>query len=245
MWFPCRLSVRAKSRSYGKFANGVKIGGWVAAVTIVWAAGTAGLSVRPACGAERPITIVALGDSLTAGYGLRSSDTFPVKLQLALQAKGTDVRVINAGASGDTMSGGLARLDWSVQDGADGVILELGANDALRALDPAVTRKALDAILRRLAERKIPVLLCGMFAPRNLGADYTTVYDRMFRDLSKQYGVIFYPFFLAGVTADPKLNQPDGLHPLAAGVDVIVARILPDVERLIERIRARRSGREG
>jgi acyl-CoA thioesterase I len=201
--------------------------------------------MRHARSAERPITIVALGDSLTAGFGVRSGDAFPAKLQRALVAKGMDVRIINAGASGDTMSGGLARLDWSVADGAEGVIVELGANDALRGTDPAVTRKALDAILRRLGERKIPVLVCGMLAPRNMGAEYASAFDAIFPDLASQYGAILYPFFLDGVAGNPKLNQPDGLHPLASGVDVIVDQVLPDVERLIARIKARRSGREG
>jgi acyl-CoA thioesterase-1 len=223
----------------------MKIGGWVAAVTILWAAIAGEPSLRPASGAEQPITIVALGDSLTAGYGVRASEAFPVKLLRALVAKGMDVRVINAGVSGDTTSGGLARLDWSVPDGVEGVILELGANDALRGTDPAVTRNALDTMLRRLGERKIPVLLCGMLAPRNLGADYANAFDAIFPDLASQYGAILYPFFLDGVMGDRKLNQPDGLHPLASGVDVIVSRVLPDVERLIARIRARRSGHEG
>jgi acyl-CoA thioesterase-1 len=148
------------------------------------------------------------------------------------------VAISNAGVSGDTMSGGLARLDWSVPPGTDAVILELGANDALRGLDPAVTRRALDDILRALAARHIPVLLCGMLAPRNLGSDYARAFDPIFPELAKAYGTVFYPFFLDGVTADPKLNQHDGLHPTAAGVDVIVARILPRVEELIARAKA-------
>jgi acyl-CoA thioesterase-1 len=136
------------------------------------------------------------------------------------------------------MSGGLARLDWSVPPGTDAVILELGANDALRGIDPAVTRRALDGILSALAKRNIPVLLCGMLAPRNLGTDYAAAFDPIFPDLAKTYGVVFYPFFLDGVAADPKLNQHDGLHPTAAGVDVIVAKILPKVEELIARVKA-------
>jgi acyl-CoA thioesterase I len=189
----------------------------------------------PAAAADRPMRIVALGDSLTAGYGLPRADAFPVKLQRALAAKGVNVEIANAGVSGDTVAGGLDRLDWSVPDGTDAVILELGANDALRGLDPALTRKELGEILDRLSGRKIPVLLCGMLAPRNLGTDYVRAFDAIYPDLASQYGAILYPFFLAGVATDPKLNQRDGLHPTAAGVDIIVSRILPDVERLIAR----------
>jgi len=199
----------------------------------------------PAAAADKPVAIVALGDSLTAGYGLPNRDAFPAKLAQALAAKGIAVTVSNAGVSGDTMSGGLARLDWSVPPDTDAVILELGANDALRGLDPAVTRRALDAMLGALARRNIPVLLCGMLAPRNLGADYARAFDPMFAELAKQYGTIFYPFFLDGVAADAKLNQNDGLHPTAAGVDVIVAKILPKVEELVARVRAKRDAKQG
>jgi acyl-CoA thioesterase-1 len=183
--------------------------------------------------ADHPVRIVALGDSLTAGYGLAANEAFPVKLQHALAAKGLATDIANAGVSGDTTSGGLARLDWSVPDGTDAVILELGANDALRGLDPTVTRGALDAMLRRLSERHIPVLLCGMLAPRNMGTDYGRAFDAIYSDLAKAYGAILYPFFLDGVAAEPKLNQRDGLHPTATGVDVIVDKILPAVERLV------------
>ena len=196
------------------------------------------LWVGPAVAADRPLNIVALGDSLTAGYGLPNQDAFPVKLQQALAAKGVAVAVSNAGVSGDTMSGGLARLDWSVPPETDAVILELGANDALRGVDPAVTRRALDAILAALAKRNIPVLLCGMLAPRNLGADYARAFDPMFAELAKAHGTVLYPFFLDGVAADAKLNQRDGLHPTAAGVDVIVGKILPQAEELVARAHA-------
>jgi acyl-CoA thioesterase-1 len=203
------------------------------------------LSAVPAAAAEKPLTIVALGDSLTAGYGLKNHDAFPAKLQEALAAKGIAVTVNNAGVSGDTMSGGLARLDWSVPPETDAVILELGANDALRGLDPAVTRRALDAILAALARRNIPVLLCGMLAPRNMGADYASAFDPMFPELAKTYGAVLYPFFLDGVATDPKLNQGDGLHPTAAGVDVIVMKILPKVEELIARAQTKNGTRKG
>jgi acyl-CoA thioesterase-1 len=192
----------------------------------------------PALAADKPLQIVALGDSLTAGLGLESQDAFPAKLQQALAAKGIAATITNAGVSGDTMTNGLARLDWSVPPGTDAVILELGANDALRGIDPAVTRRALDGILSGLAKRKIPVLLAGMLAPRNLGTDYARQFDALFPDLAKANGVVFYPFFLDGVAADAKLNQHDGLHPTAAGVDVIVAKILPKVEELIARAKA-------
>ena len=142
--------------------------------------------------------------------------------------------------SGDTASGGLGRLDWSVPDGTDAVILELGANDALRGLDPSLTKTALDTILRKLTDRHIVVLLAGMRAPRNMGPDYTRDFDAIYPALASTYAVVFYPFFLDGVAADPKLNQGDGLHPNAAGVDAIVARILPRVEELISRARAAR-----
>jgi acyl-CoA thioesterase I len=192
----------------------------------------------PAHGAGRPLTIVALGDSLTAGYGLPAVDAFPAQLQRALARKGIEADIVNAGVSGDTTSGGLARLDWSVPDGSDAVILELGANDALRGVDPATTRKALDAMLRRLKERKIPVLLCGMAAPPNLGPEYGRAFNAIYGDLAGQYDAILYPFFLAGVAADSKLNQHDGLHPTAAGISVIVERVLPKVEQLIARAKA-------
>lgn len=194
---------------------------------------------RSAPAADRPITIVALGDSLTAGLGLASQDAFPAKLQKALAAKAIAVTIADAGVSGDTTTGGLARLDWSVPAGADGVILELGANDALRGVDPAAPRAALESILRRLKERGIPVLLCGMLSPPNLGADYARTFNAIYPDLARTYDALFYPFFLDGVVGQRRLNQGDGLHPTAAGVDVIVARILPKVEELVARIRAK------
>ncbi len=218
----------------------MKIGARAGAVTILCAAlvGANPAAMRPGSAAERPIKIVALGDSLTAGYGLPGNEAFPVKLQRALAGKGIDVQIVNAGVSGDTTSGGLARLDWSVPDGTDAVMLELGANDALRGIDPQVPRKALEAILSRLKERKIPVLLCGMLAPPNMGAEYGQAFDAIYPDLAARYGAILYPFFLAGVVSDPKLNQRDGLHPTAAGVDIIVDKILPQVEELVARVKA-------
>jgi acyl-CoA thioesterase-1 len=191
-------------------------------------------------GAAEPLRIVALGDSLTAGLGLPASAAFPARLEQALRAKGMAVTITNAGVSGDTASDGLARLDWSVPEGTDAVILELGANDALRGIDPAVTRKALAEILDRLRQRRLPVLLCGMLAPRNLGEDYGHKFDAIYPDLAASSGVLLYPFFLDGVATDGKLNQRDGMHPTAAGVDVIVARILPKVQELIQQAKAGR-----
>jgi acyl-CoA thioesterase-1 len=220
----------------------MKMGGWSATVVTLC---VIGMCMAVVAGylraAERPLNIVVLGDSLTAGYGLAASEAFPAQLQRALDAGGVAVKVANAGVSGDTTIGGLSRLDWSVPDGTDAVILELGANDALRGFDPATTRKALDGMLRRFQERKIPVLLCGMVAPPNLGAEYGRAFNSIYPDLAAQTGAMLYPFFLTGVAADPKLNQGDGLHPTAAGVAVIVDRIRPQVEQLIARAKESRS----
>lgn len=190
--------------------------------------------------ADRPVKIVVLGDSLSAGFGLPAPDAFPARLAAALKAKGLAAAVVNAGVSGDTASAGLERLDWSVPDGTDAVIVELGANDALRGLDPQLTRSALDAILSRLQQRHIAVLLAGMMAPRNMGPDYVRAFDAIYPALAAAHEVIFYPFFLDEVAADPKLNQGDGMHPNAAGVAAIVARVLPQVEELIARARSAR-----
>jgi acyl-CoA thioesterase-1 len=198
------------------------------------------LPAAGARGAERPVKVVVLGDSLSAGFGLPAQAAFPARLAEALAAKGIAATFINAGVSGDTASGGLGRLDWSVPDGTDAVIVELGANDALRGLDPGVTKTALDTILRKLVDRHIVVLLAGMRAPRNMGEDYARDFDGIYPELASTHPVVFYPFFLEGVAADPKLNQGDGLHPNAAGVDAIVARILPRVEELIARARTAR-----
>jgi acyl-CoA thioesterase I len=192
--------------------------------------------------AEGELRILAFGDSLTAGYGLGESDGFPARLQAALAAKGIAARVINGGVSGDTSAGGLARLDWALADDPDIVIVELGANDGLRGLDPAKTQENLDAILKRLAEQQRAVLLTGMRAPPNMGADYAKSFADMYPALAAKYGVRLYPFFLDGVAADPQLNQADGIHPTAEGVDIIVSRILPDVMAVIEKSRATAAG---
>jgi len=198
-----------------------------------------GLMPVLALAADRPVKIVALGDSLTAGYNLPASAAFPVKLEKALKAKGHAVEIVNAGVSGDTASGGLARLDWSVPEDADAVIVELGANDMLRGIDPAVTRRALEEIVRRLGERRIPVLLAGMRAIPNLGVDYVQGFEAIYSELAAKYGVLLYPFFLEGIASDAKLNQRDGVHPTAAGIDKVVAGILGKVEELVTRARER------
>jgi len=189
---------------------------------------------------EAPLKIVAFGDSLTAGYGLSAQDAFPAKLQAALRAKGHNVEIENAGVSGDTASGGLSRLDWSIQDGTDAVIVELGANDMLRGVDPKVTRQALDDILANLKARNIPVLLAGMRAAPNMGADYARAFESIFTDLAAKHDVVFYPFFLDGVAAQAKLALRDGVHPNGAGVDIIVAGILPKTEELIALVKKRK-----
>jgi acyl-CoA thioesterase-1 len=186
----------------------------------------------PAFAAE-PLRILAFGDSLTAGYGLNEQDSFPAQLELALGAAGVNASVINAGVSGDTSAGGLARLDWALVDRPDLVIVELGANDALRGLDPATIAANLDAILTRLRADGRGVLLAGMWAPPNLGADYADAFNAIYPVLAERHGVPLYPFFLDGVAADRALNQDDGIHPNAAGVRVIVRRILPHVLQAI------------
>jgi len=191
-------------------------------------------AVSPAAdAADRPLRIIAFGDSLMAGYGLPASASFPAQLQKALETTGRKIVIENAGVSGDTTQAGLDRLDWSIGDGIDGVIVELGANDALRGLDPAQTRSALDQIIVRLKARKIPVMLAGMRAPPNMGADFQQRFDSIFPDLAREHGLILYPFFLDGVAGRRELNQNDGIHPTADGIKLIVERILPSVERFI------------
>lgn len=225
---------RSRPHPYG--ANRPRVQRFAAAlVTIAWV-----LLPGFAAAANKPVKIVALGDSLTAGLGLPADDTFPTKLAQALNAKGIAVTIANAGVSGDTASGGLDRLGWSVPAGTEAVILELGANDMLRGVEPNVTESVLDKILAKLAARHIPVLLAGMQASRNMGADYAHAFDGIYPALASTHAVVFYPFFLAGVAADPALNQADGMHPNAAGVDAIVKRMLPSVEELIARARAAR-----
>jgi acyl-CoA thioesterase-1 len=207
------------------------------AVTLVTLLAVGTVQAQTPAAGSKPLKVVVLGDSLSAGYGLPAASAFPARLQIALRAKGIAVDIDNAGVSGDTSSGGLGRLDWSVPDGTDAVIVELGANDALRGVDPDLTRKALGEIIQRLQARHISVLLCGMLAPPNYGADYAARFNAIYPDLAKQFGVSLYPFFLDGVAADASLNQADGMHPTAAGVDRIVERILPAVDAFLGGIR--------
>lgn len=195
-------------------------------------AATPASAEAPAAEGE-PIQIVALGDSLTQGYGVDPGKAFPEQLQAALRKDGMNVVVENAGVSGDTTSGGLSRLDWSVPDTADLVIVELGANDALRGIAPEITRKNLDEILRRLTERGQKVVFAGMLAPPNMGADYGRTFNAIYPELAKKYPVTFYPFFLEGVAAESDLNQADGMHPTAEGVEKIVASMKPVIEKAL------------
>lgn len=179
--------------------------------------------------------LLLLGDSLVAGYGLPEEDGFAAQLQEALDARGRDVRVIDAGVSGDTSAGGLARLDWALADSPTHALVELGANDGLRGLPPERMRDNLDAIVRRLKDEGIAVMLAGMYAPPNLGPDYAADFDAVFPDLAEKHDLLLYPFFLDGVATERHLNQRDGIHPNADGVALIVERILPYVERLLDR----------
>jgi acyl-CoA thioesterase-1 len=197
----------------------------------------AGLLAVAAPALARPVTLLALGDSLTSGYGLGPDQAFPVQLQKALAGSYPDLTIINAGVAGDTAADGLARVDWALSDEVNGVIVELGANDALRGLAPAQAEQALDAILARVSAKGLPILLVGMRAPPNLGADYAARFDSMYDRLAKKYGTLLYPFYLEGVAADRSLNQADGLHPNPQGVQVIVSRIAPEVERLIKQVK--------
>ena len=199
--------------------------------------GAAGLLLLVGAGgtpaASRVPEILAFGDSLTAGLGLPAEATFPARLEARLKAEGVGLRVVNAGVSGDTTTDGLARLDWSLADKPDIVILELGANDALRGIEPAIVRANLDAMISKIQASGAKLLLMGMRAPPNWGADYQHEFERIYPELARAHGVTLYPFFLEGVAMDPKLNQPDGLHPNEAGVAALVDRITPYIVRLI------------
>lgn len=186
-----------------------------------------------------PLRLLAFGDSLVHGYGLPEGKTFPAHLEDALRGAGHDVRVTNAGSSGDTTETGRSRVDWVVRPRTDAVIVVLGANDALRGIDPGVTRRNLDAILTRLAEKDLPTLLAGMKAPRNMGESYVARFDSIYPELADKHGTVFYPFFLKGVAQQPALNQDDGIHPNAKGVRVIVETMLPKVEQLLARVGGR------
>lgn len=191
--------------------------------------------IWPALGQAAPLRLLVLGDSLAAGYGLPASEAFQAKLRAGLKARGLDVVLIDGAVSGDTTAGGLARLDWVLAEGADAALVELGGNDGLRGLDPRNTEANLAAILDRLAQEGIPVLLSGMLAPPNLGQQYGDAFKAGFARLGARPGVMFDPFFLEGVAGDPALNQPDRIHPNPKGVDIIVARLVPLVAELLSR----------
>lgn len=189
---------------------------------------------------QKPVRILAFGDSLTAGYGLDDlKDAFPAQLERALKAKGYDVEVLPGGVSGETTTGGLSRIDWSLADKPDAVIVELGGNDGLRAVPPEVTEKSLGGIVARINAEGRPVLLAGMMAPPNLGRDYADRFNAIFPRIAKQYDAVFYPFFLDGVAGIPALNQADRIHPTPEGVAIIVKKIMPSVEKLIAHVKAR------
>jgi acyl-CoA thioesterase-1 len=185
----------------------------------------------------KPVRLLVFGDSLVAGYGLPQQDAFQARLLDALRADGRTVEMLDGGVSGDTTAGGRARLDWALADKPDAVLLELGANDALRGTDPGETEANLAAILDTLAADHLPVLLTGMEAPPNLGATYTQQFRAVFARLAKRPGVLFDPFFLQGVAGNPALNQPDMMHPNAAGVAIEVARLKPLVEKLLDAVK--------
>jgi len=216
--------LKAKSPSYGHWLLLVQ----AVAFVVVLAASAA---------TARTIRLVVLGDSLTAGLGLPPGKAFPDRLQAALRAKGWDVTVLNAGVSGDTAADGLARYDWAVPADTDALIVELGANDMLRGLKPEATKKALSAILDKAGAAHLPTLIAGMRAAPNLGTEYDRAFDATYPALAQQYGVALYPFFLDGVAGNPQLNQADGMHPTAEGVNSIVERIQPSVEAILKKVK--------
>jgi acyl-CoA thioesterase I len=193
------------------------------------------LSIQTAL--AKPITLLALGDSLTSGLGLEASEAFPVKLEAALKSRYPDLQIINGGVSGDTAVDGLARLDWALTEDVDGLIVELGANDALRGLDVSQTETALNGIMVKAQLRNLPVLILGMKAPPNMGPDYVARFDGLYPRLAAKYQALLYPFYLDGVAANASLNQADGIHPDGRGVDVIVSKVMPSVEELIGKVR--------
>jgi len=213
-------------RAYG--LPGVCVNAMAAVVLLLW--------LETAQAGTPPIRILAFGASITAGYGLDAADSLPAQLEAALRAHGIDATVINSGVSGETSAGGLARLDWALADNPDLVIVDLGGNDALRAIDPKTTEANLDAIVSRLQAEKRGVLIAGMLAPPNLGADYQAAFNAVFPAVAARHDVTLYPFLLDGVAADPALNQEDGIHPNAAGVKVIAERMLPFVLQAIQRL---------
>jgi acyl-CoA thioesterase-1 len=210
-------------------------------VLAAFLAASAFVAAAQSQGKAAPLRIVVLGDSLVAGLQLKTSDAFPAQLERALKARGHQVEVVNAGVSGDTTAAGLERLRWAVPEGTDAVIVELGANDALRGLDPARAKANLDSIIAAVKAGGAEVLVAGMLAPRNLGPDYARSFDAIFPALAAKHGTLLYPFFLDGVALDAQLNLGDGMHPNPKGVAEITRRILPLAEELIARVRARQA----
>jgi acyl-CoA thioesterase I len=208
--------------AYGRFA---------AAVNSLLLVLLLGLSAHAQSG---PVKIAVLGDSLAAGYGVRPDQSFPVRLEAALKAAGRNVTVLNQGVSGDTTAGGLDRLDWMLADKPDVVLVELGANDALRGIDPKVTEKNLSAIVEKLKAQNVTVWLAGMLAPRNLGPDYVAAFDGLYKRIAEKYEVPLYPFILDGVAQDPALNQGDGIHPNPKGAQIVADRLLPFVTKNLD-----------
>ncbi len=233
------MAPRIQSRTMADPPAAARLGALLVAAALLAGAPGAGFA-----GAQ-PIKLLAFGDSLVHGYGLTAGDSFPAQLQSALRARGYPVEVINAGNSGDTTAAGRARLDWALAEEPDLVLVELGGNDGLRGIEPGETYRNLDHILARLAAEGLTVLFTGMRAPRNLGEDYVVEFDAVFPRLAEKYGMAFYPFFLDGVALDPRLNQDDGIHPNAAGVAVVVERIVPVLEPLLRGLLARRGAADG
>ena len=198
------------------------------------------LAALPAAAQERAVHLVGFGDSLMAGYQLAPAESYTAQLEAALKAKGRNVAITNAGVSGDTTTGGLSRIDWSVPDGTDGVILELGANDALRGIAPEQSEKNLDAMISRLKERGIAVFLAGMLAPPNMGTEYGQRFNPIYQRLAQKHGVPLYPFFLEGVATVANLQLSDGMHPNPKGVATMVEKSLPAVETFLGDIQAKR-----
>jgi acyl-CoA thioesterase-1 len=229
---PGRPGLQADSTRYWLRIGRVNSALAVLALGLALCLGQAG-ALAGGAAAEPPLRILAFGDSLTAGLGLSEADSFPGQLEQALRAEGVAVEVVNAGVSGDTTAGGLARLDWALGDDPDLAIVELGANDALRGLSPDAAYRNLNAILEKLDAAGVDVLLTGMLAPPNLGREYEAEFNQIFPRLAEDHDVLFYPFFLDGVAAEPSLLQDDGMHPNAAGVAAIVRAITPYVLRLI------------
>jgi len=223
------VTAMSLAKGYGRFATLVNS----LVLVVLWGLGAAHAQTTPDT-ASTVVKIAMLGDSLTAGYGLAPEQAIPARLQAALRAEGRKVAVFNHGVSGDTTAGGIDRLDWMLGDKPDIVIVELGANDALRGTDPATTEHNLDTIIARLKQTKVTIWLVGMVAPRNLGSEYVQAFDAIYRRLADKYGIPLYPFILDGVAQDPALNQADGLHPNSQGVEVIVKRLLPFVNKNLD-----------